>query len=134
MPPGHEVKGADCYPRVCIIKKPIYGMKQAGRRLQRKLFPWLRQWRDGALTQVYTDSCVFIARDGDDLLLIGIFVDDLSILYKHTGPSSLYAAFHRDFHAAWDAEDEASSPTYSTSIGAPAATPSPSTSAPTSTR
>ena len=106
MPPGHEVKGADGYPRVCIIKKPIYGMKQAGRRLQRKLFPWLRQWRDGALTQVYTDSCVFIARDGDDLLLIGIFVDDLSILYKHTGPSSLYAAFHRDFHAAWDAEDE----------------------------
>ena len=106
MPPGHELIGADGKPRVCIIQKPIYGMKQAGRRLQRKLFPWLRSWGGGILEQLYSDSCVFVGRDGDDILLIGIFVDDATILYRHDGPTSLYARFSADFHREWEAEDE----------------------------
>ena len=105
-PPGHEVLGADDRPRILLIEKPIYGLKQAGRRLQRTMFPWLRAWRGGMLTQLYSDSCVFIARDGDDILIIGIFVDDAAILYRDDGPSSLYALFSADFHERWEAEDE----------------------------
>ena len=106
QPPGHVVKGSDGLERVAVVQKPIYGMKQAGRRLQRKLFPWFRQWEDGKLTQLYADSCVFIAREGDDILIIGIFVDDCCVLYKHGTPGSLFDRFSKAFFEAWEAEDE----------------------------
>ena len=40
QPAGSNVIGADGRPKICVIKKPIYGIPQAGRRLQRKIFPW----------------------------------------------------------------------------------------------
>ena len=40
QPPGSNVTGSDGQPKVCVITKPIYGIPQAGRRLQRKIFPW----------------------------------------------------------------------------------------------
>jgi hypothetical protein len=106
QPPGHVVKGSDGLERDAEVQKPIYGMKQAGRRLQRKLFPWFRQWEDGKLTQLYTDSCMFIAREGDDILIIGIFVDDCCVLYKHGTSGSLFDRFSKAFFEAWEAEDE----------------------------
>ena len=42
-PPGKETQaglGSDGLPRICKVKKPIYGMAQAGRRWQRSIFPW----------------------------------------------------------------------------------------------
>ena len=40
-PAGHETKDADGNLLFCEIVKPVYGMPQSGRRLQRKLYPWL---------------------------------------------------------------------------------------------
>lgn len=100
QPPGHQVNGDDGRPRVCLILKPVYGMCQGGRRLQRKLFPWMLRWEDGAFTQLDADACVFVAREGNDLLIVAIYVDDACCLHRHDGEDSLYARFYRDFHAA----------------------------------
>ena len=59
QPDGSNVIGSDGLPQVFMVTKPIYGMPQAGRRLQRKVFPWctdvmgLRQLDD-------SDDCVFV--------------------------------------------------------------------------
>lgn len=39
QPQGYQINGADGRPRVCMVLKPVYGFRQGGRRLQRKLFP-----------------------------------------------------------------------------------------------
>ena len=38
QPAGSNVIGSDGQPMICVITKPIYGIPQAGRRLQRKIF------------------------------------------------------------------------------------------------
>eukprot|EP00965_Chrysotila_dentata_P096421 3186535-Pleurochrysis_carterae.AAC.1 len=53
-PPGYEAIGADGRARVCQVVKPVYGMAQAGRRWQRSLFPWLRDW---GFRQCESDPC-----------------------------------------------------------------------------
>ena len=42
MSSGHEKLGADGQPLICRIEKPVYGAQQSGRRLQRRLFPWVK--------------------------------------------------------------------------------------------
>ena len=62
QPAGSNVIGPDGLPMICMVVKPIYGIPQAGRRLQRKIFPWcvdvmgLRQLDD-------SDDCVFVWDD-----------------------------------------------------------------------
>ena len=114
MPPGYDVKGQDGQSRVCRILKPCYGMAQAGRRWQRALFPWLREWHDGSLCQTYGDSCVFHCRkevhtpNGKRMewLVVGAYVDDLCTLYSHDDKHSLYHKFTNDLQKRWAVEDE----------------------------
>ena len=42
LPPGYPEFDAQGRPKLAKVKKPIYGIQQAGRRLQRMLFEWLR--------------------------------------------------------------------------------------------
>ena len=45
----------------------------------------------------------------DDILIIGVYVDDICTLYKHSGEHSLYSRFKpnkRDFERDWECEDE----------------------------
>ena len=39
-PPGAPTHDSTGRSLVCVVEKPIYGIPQAGRRLQRKVFPW----------------------------------------------------------------------------------------------
>lgn len=55
-PPGYERKGADGRNQICRILKPVYGMAQAGRRWQRTLFPWLKEY---GFRQTDSDQSVF---------------------------------------------------------------------------
>jgi len=41
-PPGHTEVGTDGKDKVYLVQKPIYGLKQAGRRFQRGFFAWLK--------------------------------------------------------------------------------------------
>eukprot|EP00965_Chrysotila_dentata_P022599 748337-Pleurochrysis_carterae.AAC.1 len=96
-PPGYSTYGADGRPRVCRVEKPVYGMAQAGRRWQRSLFPWLRDWR---FKQCESDPCVFtVERDvvgTTQRVILGCYVDDLFTLFTHDGDGSLYNTFTPD--------------------------------------
>ena len=114
MPPGYDVKGADGASRICKVIKPCYGMSQAGRRWQRSIFPWMREWNDGAFQQTYGDSCVFYCKrevntpsgPRSEWLLVGVYVDDLCVLYSHDDEYSLYHQFTADLQKRWAVEDE----------------------------
>ena len=114
MPPGYDVKGKDGQSRICKIVKPCYGMSQAGRRWQRALFPWLKDWRDCSLKQTYGDSCVFYCCQETDTpqgkrsewLIVGAYVDDLLVLHCHDDEFSLYHRFTTDLQSRWAVEDE----------------------------
>ena len=75
-PPGYEHPGY-----VCKVVKPVYGMAQAGRRWQRSLFPWLK---DFGFTPSEHDPCVFrLTRDmptpsgpRTETLVVGCYVDE----------------------------------------------------------
>ena len=114
-PPGAPTHDSSGRPLVCMIEKPIYGIPQAGRRLQRKVFPWctdvmgLRQLDD-------SDSCVFIYDDplGTETFAVGIYVDNLQIVHSAElnsdgdaiDPNSFYAKFMFQLRKDWDVVDE----------------------------
>lgn len=50
-------------------------------------------WTDRTFTQLDADACVFVAREGDDLLIVAIYVDDACCLYRHRDEGSLCARF-----------------------------------------
>ena len=115
QPAGSNIMGTDGQPQVCMITKPIYGMPQAGRRLQRKVFPWfidtmgLRQLDD-------SDDCVFVwdDPDGNEIFAVGIYVDNLQIVHSATlnddgeamDSDSFYAKFISRLRSDWDIVDE----------------------------
>ena len=100
---------------ICVITKPIYGIPQAGRRLQRKIFPWctetmgLRQLDD-------SDDCVFVWDDpaGRETFAVGIYVDNMQIVHSAEldddgsaiDQNSFYAKFMAQLRAEWDIVDE----------------------------
>jgi hypothetical protein len=115
MPPGYATGLDPSNPTgngvVLKVNKPIYGMAQAGRRWQRTLFPYLV--RHG-FTATDSDPCVFRrlvtvqTPDGPrvETLLIGVYVDDLFVLYSHDDEHSFYFSFTKQLMADWNVEDE----------------------------
>ena len=110
-PPGYERKGADGRNQICRILKPVYGMAQAGRRWQRTLFPWLKEF---GFTQTDSDPSVFtLERTMDtpkgprlERIHVGVYVDDLATVYLHDDEHSLYRAFITALETRWNVEDE----------------------------
>ena len=115
-PPGYDEPGPDGMPQVYKVLKPVYGMAQAGRRWQRSLFPWLMDSspETGNLTQSESDPSVFFCRKEvktpqgprQETLIVGVYVDDLFILYSHSDKHSLYHRFLGALTKRWDVEDE----------------------------
>ena len=112
LPQGYPEHDRDGQPRIARIEKPIYGIQQAGRRLQRMLFAWLVEQGFAALDD--SDPCVFTRAFPDgEILTIGVYVDNLQIVHSVTidadgrGPegcayNSLMDALVKD----WDVVDE----------------------------
>ena len=106
---GNSRLGADGLPRIYRIEKPVYGMAQAGRRWQRGLFEWLDKLQ---FRQLDGDNCVFLKTrmnkktNKEDRLIIGVYVDDLCVLYGDSGEGSLYAEFTDVLTSTWEVEDE----------------------------
>ena len=112
QPPGHVKLDSRGQPLVARVEKPIYGIQQAGRRLQRQLFAWLRDQGFRALDD--SDPCVFV-RDHDDgeIIKIGVYVDNLQIVHSVTldakgrGPKGCaYNAFVDALAHDWEVVDE----------------------------
>ena len=110
-PPGYERKGKDGRNQICRILKPVYGMAQAGRRWQRTLFPWLLEY---GFTQTHSDQSVFTLErtvqtpsgPRAERLHVGVYVDDLAIVYGPDDENSLYRTFVSALETRWKVEDE----------------------------
>ena len=104
-PPGYEREHLDSQgrPMVCEIKKPVYGMAQAGRRWQRSLYPWLRNF---GLEPSHADTNVFHMERAGERLIVGCYVDDLFVLHSGDHPGSLYQQFTTALVDRWKVEDE----------------------------
>ena len=74
LPPGYVERDSDGQPLIARVEKPIYGIQQAGRRLQRMLFSWLKSQGFKQLDD--SDACVFTREHNDgEILTIGVYVD-----------------------------------------------------------
>ena len=111
--PGQNVLDENGVPLVLRIEKPVYGIPQSGRRLQRRIFPWMigqgfRQLDD-------SDGSVFV-RDcpNGETLMCGIYVDNCQIVHSAkcnedgspVDASSCYAQFMEALQRDWEVEDE----------------------------
>ena len=114
MPPGFERLGPDGKPMIVRVDKPIYGIPQAGQRLQRKVFPWLR---DLGLSQLDdSDGCVWVHADSPkgEVFALGVYVDNLQIVHsvpfgsdgEPVDQSSFCAKFIKKLREDWDVVDE----------------------------
>ena len=115
MPVGYEENDSDGNAYLLRIVKPIYGIPQAGRRLQRRVFPWmvntmgLRQLDD-------SDSCIFVYDDptGKETFVVGVYVDNLQVVHSAdldnngdaVDKSSFYHRFSEQLRRDWDIVDE----------------------------
>ena len=114
MPDGyveHDTKGR---PYILRIEKPIYGIQQAGRRLQRAVVEWmtnmgLRQLDD-------SDNCVWVYDDpkNSETFAVGIYVDNLQVVHSveldgdgnPTQEGTFYGKFMAQLRTDWDIVDE----------------------------
>jgi hypothetical protein len=114
MPPGHEEVDSNGHPFYLRVEKPVYGIPQAGRRLQRMIFPWLEEIGLRQLTD--SDGCVWVYDDpkGEESFVLGVYVDNLQVAHsalldpkgKPVDPDSFYAKFLSKLIAEWDVVDE----------------------------
>lgn len=65
-----------CENPVCKIRKALYGLRQSGLKWYEKLTFELRQLN---LEPSKQDPCLFIKREGENLVLVTVYVDDLLI-------------------------------------------------------
>ena len=92
--------------------KLIYGIQQAGRRLQRMLFKWFLE--QGFVQHDDSDECIFSKHLPDgEILAVGVYVDNLQIVHSAEldahgrGPEGCaYNAFMDALARRWDITDE----------------------------
>lgn len=70
----------ECYDdgsgRVCVLKKAIYGLKQASRQWNKKLNDVLME---SGFKRCKTDSCIYVRRNQKSIVIVAVYVDDLLI-------------------------------------------------------
>jgi hypothetical protein len=70
QPEGYE-NGTD---EVCELLKTLYGLKQAGREWNIEFDGKVKEF---GFNRTRSDPCVYIKRDGDDIVILTIWVDDI---------------------------------------------------------
>ena len=86
QPPGFEQTGPDGEEMVCLLRKSLYGLKQAGRAWNNLLNSWLTSPKKGhdprwlRFTRCRTDYSLYHYRHKGVTMIIGCYVDDLVII------------------------------------------------------
>ena len=62
--------------RVCWLHKTLYGLKQSGREWNKELD---RRLKEKGFHNLLSDPCAYIRRNGDDLEIVTVWVDDLML-------------------------------------------------------
>lgn len=66
---------------VCLLKKSLYGLKQASRAWNQKINNALILLH---FTRLESDHCIYVRRQEDELVLIALYVDDLLLISNTT--------------------------------------------------
>ena len=114
MPDGYSELAPDGRPYVLKVVKPVYGIQQSGRRLQRKVIPWLE--KVGLRQLDDSDNCCWVYDDpkGKEIFAIGVYVDNLQVVHsakldENGDPidrNSYYYKFITQLRKDWDIVDE----------------------------
>lgn len=81
QPEGFEVEGKE--DMVCLLKKSLYGLKQAGRQWNLKADRFMRKL---GFTPLDADYCVYIYRKDKALVIVALYVDDLFLFTRRGDP------------------------------------------------
>ncbi|CAG9133521.1 unnamed protein product [Plutella xylostella] len=63
--------------KVCLLKKALYGLKQAPRQWNAKVCEAMQKL---SLKQTANEHCLYYKREGADLLIVAVFVDDFFVV------------------------------------------------------
>ena len=116
-PPGHTEVGTDGKDKVYLVQKPIYGLKQAGRRFQRDFFAWLKLPIDqggAGFTRSDKAPCIFTRCVGDDTVYLGVYCDDIIAIFGDDTSARCTTASAQRCTPAGRQRTRASSATFST--------------------
>ena len=72
QPQGYAKDGEE--ELVCKLNKSIYGLKQSSRCWNNTIDQFLKS---SGYSQSNSDPCLYVKREGDDIMLIAVYVDDL---------------------------------------------------------
>jgi transposase InsO family protein len=97
QPEGFEEKGKEQF--VCLLKKGLYGLKQAGRCWNHTIDPALQKL---GLIPSDKDNCVYFHRSNNEMIIICLYVDDL---FLFTASSRLLKQFKQGLKAKFEMED-----------------------------
>ena len=81
QPEGHQAGGSEAH-YVWKLRKSLYGLKQAGRAWNKKMDAALI---DMGFQPTHSDSCVYVKRDGDTVMFLLVYVDDLLLVSSDAG-------------------------------------------------
>lgn len=73
QPTGFDIEGSN---KVCLLKKSIYGLKQASRAWNQTVHKLLS---DAGYVQSKCEQCVYIKKSKDVLVVIALYVDDFFV-------------------------------------------------------
>jgi hypothetical protein len=93
--PGYE-DGTDS---VLLLQKTLYGLRQSGRVWNEKLNKAFIQF---GFTRLFSDQCVYIRHIRNNVVMIGVHVDDMIIL---ASDDEALAEFKREFGQRFDITD-----------------------------
>lgn len=84
QPEGFSTNPKD---KVCLLKKALYGLKQAPRQWNAKVCDAMRKL---LLKQSANEHCLYYRREGNDLLLVAVFVDDFFVVSTNDRMKNLF--------------------------------------------
>ena len=84
---------------VCELIKTLYGLKQSGCEWNHKLDSKLKNL---GYTRLYSDPCAYIQRDGDNVSIITVWVDNLLLF---ASGDDLMQKMKEEIKASWDVTD-----------------------------
>lgn len=89
----------ECDNSVCLLKKSLYGLRQSGLQWHREL---VRKLMSIGFEATQQDPCVFVARKGERMMLIAIYVDDIIL---STNDSSWLRDVKKHLSSAFEMKD-----------------------------
>jgi hypothetical protein len=81
--------------KVCKLQKTLYGLKQSPREFNKLIHRYLLSQ---GFTQSLADPCVYRKGSGTNLIIVGVYVDDMTM----AGNGNKFKSFMKDFEARFN--------------------------------